>query len=333
MSLFLYPLPRKRGRVGRGCVIKGLLLIQLGTPSAPTITSVRSFLKTFLSDPYVVDIPRLFRKLLLYLIILPFRAPKTTRLYRSIWTEQGSPLRVHSEQLLKAVQQQLGNTWCVALGMRYGEPFLKDAIQRLAHCRQVVVLPLFPHYALSSTETAQRAASRYLGRYFAANELFYITQFWDNPGFIEVCAHQIEKHTAKTLYEHILFSYHGLPNRQDPNQQYRAHCIATSEAISSALGGVAHTTAFQSSLGKHWTLPNIVDILPQLRQQGIAHLAVMAPGFVADCLETLEELNIRLRAQWAALGGEAFVYVPCLNQEAEWVQVVSAFAQKAIFSP
>jgi ferrochelatase len=278
-----------------------------------------------------VDIPWLFRQLLLHLVILPFRTPKTTRLYQSIWTEQGSPLRVNSAQLAEKVQQALGDTWCVALGMRYGEPSLKEAVGRLAHCRQVVVLPLFPHYALSSTETALRAASKYLGRYFAANELFYITQFGDNPGFIQACAHQIKKHALKQPGEHILFSYHGLPNRQDSDQQYRAQCVATSEAIASVLGGVAYTTGFQSQMSKHWTEPNITDILLPLRQQGVIHLAVMAPGFVADCLETLEELNIRLRAQWAALGGDTFVYVPCLNDGAEWTKLVSLFSQEAIF--
>lgn len=320
--------------------LKGLLLLQLGTPSEPTIPAVRAYLRAFLSDPKVIDLPAPFRWMLLEGFILPKRTAISTHLYQKIWTDEGSPLRVQGEKLRQACQVDLGADWLVTLGMRYNEPSIQKAAETLisAHCSEVILLPLFPQYAAASTQTALDEAHRHLRSYFAANDLRIIRDYYDHPAYIEAQAAQFKGIQA----EHVIISFHGIPVRalkkvcQKPCDQtdvcpiktgptdcYRAQCYETARAIAAQLGWKEdfYTVAFQSRLGRApWIQPYMDRVLPELAQRSIKRMAIMAPSFVADCLETLEEINIRARATWAQLGGTAFFCVPALNAEHQWVR-------------
>ncbi len=302
----------------------GLLLLNLGSPAAATPVAVRAFLKAFLSDPKVIELPQPFRWLLVNGLILPFRTQRSTALYQKIWQPEGSPLIVGSQHLVQACTKQ-GLT--VALGMRYGSPSIRSAVEALcaAQCQTLTVLPLFPHYTQSSTGSALQAAATELRPYFAANDITWIESFSEHPAFIEAWVNNIRAHCPPlTPNTHLIFSYHGIPERQDKAAQgyYRAQCEANTLAITTALGypSTHYTTTFQSRLGYlPWLQPYTNSILPKLRAQGIEDLVVLAPSFVIDCLETLEELDIQLKAQWADLGGTGWTRIPCLNQETSWI--------------
>ncbi len=325
----------------------GVLLIQLGTPEAPRTAEVRRYLREFLGDPRVLDMPALGRALLLYGAILPFRSPRSARAYRQIWGEAGSPLLVHSRTLAEGVAKQLGPGFRVELGMRYREPSLTGAVERLAaaETERIVVLPLFPHEAGSSSGSALQRALELLGARWDPPTVTTLGPFYDDPGFIEAIADVARPRLAAFDPDHVLLSYHGLPERQvrrsdasgshclakegccdgiaDANRHcYRAQCFATSRALVAALslGEGQVSTSFQSRLGRTpWIRPFTDERLPELAAQGVRRLAVLCPSFVADCLETLEEIGIRGRDQWTELGGEALELVPCVNASPAWV--------------
>lgn len=333
---------------------KGLLVLQLGTPAAPTIDSVRTYLREFLSDPYVIDLPAPIRWMLLEGFILPKRAKASTALYQKIWTPEGSPLRVHGEKLRAASQTHLGPDWLVTLGMRYQEPSIEQAVQTLiaAECREIVVFPLFPQYAQSSTKTALLQAQKYLRPYFAANDIHFIQEYYEHPAFIEAQARQIQESLMGKDVDHVLMSFHGIPIRHlkkaclKPCSQttpcpigekqttcYRAHCYGTARAIAAQLGWSEdyYTIGFQSRLGRTpWIEPYTDQLLPALAQKSIKKLAIVAPSFVADCLETLEELNIRAREDWEKLGGSQFHFVPALNEHPLWVRAIGEIIQPLV---
>ena len=333
---------------------RGVLLIQLGTPDAPRPREVRRYLREFLSDPRVIDLPAASRTLLLEGVILPTRPRTSAAAYAKIWTDAGSPLLVHSEALRDALQQRLGGDHAVALGMRYGRPSLADALRRLEErgVRELTALPLFPQYASSSTGSALEAlfATPAAGR---LARIETIGPFYDDPGFIaawrDVAAARLDDFDA----DHVLFSYHGLPERQiraaDPSGShclaradccepmrdaarhcYRAQCYATTAALVDALGlGEAKTsTSFQSRLGRTpWIRPFTDLVLPELAERGVRRLAVLCPSFVADCLETLEEIGIRARAQWEGLGGAELRLIPCPNAHPTFVGAVATWVR------
>jgi len=332
----------------------GVLLVQLGTPASPKVRDVRAYLREFLSDPRVIDIPAAARWLLLRAIILPFRSPRSAAAYASIWTEQGSPLLVHSRALAEAVAKELGPGFRVELGMRYGEPSLGDAIARLteAGARPVVTLPLFPQYAESSTGSAL-ARTRELAD--SELELRPIRHFYADPGFIGAQAELTRPLLDAFQPDHVLLSYHGLPERQVKRTDltgthcfasegccdaivaanrdcYRAHCFATSRALVEALGIPADraSTSFQSRLGRTpWIQPYTDLMLPELAERGVRRLAILCPSFVADCLETVEEIGIRARDQWRELGGEELCLVPCVNSSPAWVTAAARLVREA----
>lgn len=326
----------------------GLLLLQLGTPNALTKKAVRDYLKAFLGDPLVLDMPAFFRWALLYGAILPFRTPKTFALYQKIWTEQGSPLRVHSQSLQKNCQSEAPPQLTVALGMRYGEPSIEQAVETLKHCDRITVLPLFPQYAQSSSETALKKASEALKPYFAANDIYYIQHFCQHPAFIHALAEQIKDYSHQN-WEHLLFSFHGIPKHHLPNCSqsaclkndtpcsrvnetalcYKSQCFETARTCAQYLNldEPYWSVAFQSRLGRAaWIGPELNQHLKVLRERGITRLAVSAPSFVGDCLETLEELDIRAKESWLALGGTHFERIPCLNDHPLWVKSVLQIA-------
>ena len=331
-----------------------VLLINLGMPAAPEPGAVRRYLREFLSDPRVLDMPALGRWLLLEAVILPTRPRRSAEAYAKIWTETGSPLLVHGRALEAALARELGDACNVALGMRYGEPSIKSALASLLETAPnvLMVVPLFPQYADASTGSALAAVFGALGS--EAPTVRTIDAFYDAPGFIDAVAHVARPVLADFDPDHVLLSYHGLPERQirkldasgshcferddccdsigHANRQcYRAHCFATSRALIAALGlDPQHTsTGFQSRLGRTpWIKPYTDVLLDRLAQQGVRRLAVLCPSFVADCLETLEEIGLRGREQWIAAGGEDLRLVPCVNADPTWVTALAALVRE-----
>jgi ferrochelatase len=329
----------------------GVLLVQLGTPDAPTPRAVRRYLAEFLSDPRVIDLPAPLRWMLLHGVILRVRPRRSAAAYRSIWLPDGSPLRVHSEAFRAALARELGGGFAVALGMRYGAPSIDAALQALAAAgaTRLLVWPLFPQYADASTGSALARLFERLGR-FAFSRVRTLGPCYDDPGFVAAFADVARPVLEAFRPEHVLLSYHGLPERQvraaDPSGRhclasadccedpraahggcYRAQCFATSRALARALAlaPAQHTTCFQSRLGRTpWIRPYTDEVLPRLRASGVRRVAVVCPAFVADCLETVEEIGIRAREQWRHLGGADLALVPSLNARPRWVAAAAA---------
>lgn len=317
---------------------RGLLLVNLGTPSAPTKTAVSQYLAEFLSDKNVISLPGLLRYLLLYGFILPFRTPKTTRAYQHIWTKKGSPLLVHSRALEKALQKTLKPHYKVQLAMRYGEPSLKLALTALEDCTEITVLPLFPQYANATTGSILKTVFNHFKQAKHIPTLHIISSFHENPAYIKAQAALIKPYLKH--HEFVLFSYHGLPLNQIkqsgcaklcttpcPTTQashcYRAQCYATTASLAKALHleSKHYDTSFQSRLGfTPWTSPYTTELLSELARKGIKRLLVVCPSFTADCLETLEEIGYAAKAQWLSLGGECLTLVPALNTDPTWVK-------------
>lgn len=326
---------------------KGILLVNLGTPLAPTTYAVRSYLREFLMDPYVIDLPWLVRAMLVYGFILPTRPKQSAAAYQSIWTPKGSPLLLYSKAFQKALQMALGADYLVTLGMRYGQPSIKDAVNTLlaGECETITVLPLFPQYASAVTDSALEQAHRYLKA--ATSPVHIIKDFFHYEGFIRAQAKVIKESIQQKRVEHWIFSYHGLPVRQlakksckqlcqqqacpplssENRDCYRAQCYETTRLIANELqlSEGSYSVTFQSRLGKtEWIKPYTDLCLITLREKGIKHIAVACPSFVVDCLETLEEIGIRLSAQWQQLGGKQLYLMPCVNADPVWVEAMAS---------
>jgi protoporphyrin/coproporphyrin ferrochelatase len=334
----------------------GVLLLQLGTPDSTEVGDVRRYLREFLSDPRVLDIPAPARALLLNAVILPFRPRRSAEAYEKIWTEQGSPLVIHSETLVAEVQEILGDDYRVAYGMRYRNPSIEVAVEQLmaARCDHIVVLPLFPQYASAAGGSAMAKALEVIGRSWNVPPVTALGDFHDDPGFVKAAAAIAAPLLDEFAADHVLFSYHGLPEKQvrksdrsddwcltatdccaritDVNRFcYRAQCFATTRALAAELGLAPerHSTTFQSRLaGQKWIEPYTDKSLPRLYAAGVRRLAVLTPSFVADCLETLEEIGIRGRDQWMGLGGEDLLLVPCVNADPSWAEAVAAMVRR-----
>jgi protoporphyrin/coproporphyrin ferrochelatase len=335
---------------------RGALLVNLGTPDAPRPREVRRYLREFLCDPRVIDLPTLPRLLLVEGVILPTRPRRTAAAYAKVWTDAGSPLLVHGEALRTALEERLGAGWVVALGMRYGRPSLGDALRRLEErgVREVVALPLFPQYSTAATGSALAA----LFAQPAAARLHRITAvgpFYDDPGFVRAWRDVAAPALAGFRADRVLFSYHGLPERQiraadtsgahclaspdccaQPSPAhlscYRAQCYATTAALVAALGldPARTSTSFQSRLGRTpWIRPFTDIVLPELAATGVRRLAIACPSFAADCLETVEEIGIRAREQWRELGGEELLRIDCPNAHPTFVEAVARLVVQA----
>jgi len=329
----------------------GVLLVNLGTPRAPETGDVRRYLREFLSDPRVLDMAAPARWALVNLVIAPFRAPRSAAAYRKIWSAAGSPLLANGVALRAALAAELGAGFVVELGMRYGEPSLAGALERLcaAGVTRIVALPLFPQYASSSLGSALARLFELAAERNNVPPLEALAEFYDAPGFIAALAEIARPLLAVFQPDHVLFSYHGLPERHmragDPTGRhclvsetccdalvfanarcYRAQCHATTRALAGALGLApgSFSLAFQSRLGRDpWIRPYTDVRLPELARAGVKRLAVLFPSFAADCLETLEEIGIRGAAQWREVGGEALELVPCANAHPAFVRFLA----------
>ncbi len=332
---------------------KGVLLINLGTPDSPTTRDVRRYLREFLSDPRVIDIPAPARWLLLNAVILPFRPKRSAAQYASVWTREGSPLLVASRALRDRLAKELGDDYAVELGMRYGSPSIANALERLSQAgvQRAQVFPLFPQYSEAATGSALAKVREENAAHGFVAKLDTVEDFYDEPGFIASWAAVARPELDAFSPDHVLLSYHGLPERQVQRTDesgshclatesccskivaanrrcYRAHCFATTRGIVGALGLVEgeYTTSFQSRLGRTpWIRPYTDHVLPVLAQNGVRRLAVLCPAFTADCLETIEEIGIRARDQWKEVGGDAIHLVPSLNDHPRWVETLAGW--------
>lgn len=335
----------------------GLLLVNTGTPASTAVSDVRRYLREFLSDPRVIDIPAPARWLLLNLIILPFRPRKSAEAYRAIWTERGSPLLVNCLGLVSALQTELGAQFEVRLGFQYGQPRIADSIHALveAGCDRIAVLPLFPQYAAASSGSAVEKSMAAASQYWAVPSLQVLPAFWQEHGFLDTWAERVRAGIEEHRPDHVLFSYHGVPERHctktDPDGRhclksstccdaivpanrncYRAQCFATTREVARRAGlTTPHSVSFQSRLGRTpWIKPYTDHVLDELAKSGVKRLLVVEPSFVADCLETLEEIAIRGREQFRAAGGEELVLLPSLNVGSDWVQSLAQIVRKQV---
>jgi ferrochelatase len=336
----------------------GILLVNLGSPEAPTAAAVRPYLREFLSDPRVIDIPAPLRWLLLNAVILPFRPAKSAEAYRQVWTPEGSPLLAHSRAFARKMAEHLGAGYKVVLAMRYGNPSLASAVEELRRepLKEIVVFPLYPQYASASTGSSLEEAMRLFAAKDNVPALRVVAPFYDDPGYLEAMVDNAAPLLRDFRPDHILFSYHGLPERQIRKSEfspehadlclaredgccadhgienpycYRSQSFLTTRLLVEKLGVDASktSTSFQSRLGRTpWIKPYTDFVLEDLAKKGVKRLAVFSPSFVADCLETLEEMAIRGAESFKAAGGEDLLLIPALNATTPWVRAAAALA-------
>jgi ferrochelatase len=329
---------------------KALLLINTGTPDSPSVRDVRRFLSQFLNDGRVIDLPWLWRKMLVNLIIVPFRAPRSAALYRKLWTEKGSPLLMNLENLVAGLQQSAGDGCDVYGAMRYGNPSLEKVFREIAMAGydEIILFPLFPHYASSTTGSVHESVMKLAAGMNVIPALKFIDQYYDYPAFIEAWAENIGSHYPGT-YDHLLFSYHSLPLRQVERTHpslsvaacsctesmpahgkycYRAACHETTRLIAARLGlkEGTYSTAFQSRLTGRWLSPFTDQTLLALAAEGKHSVLVAAPSFTADCLETVIEIGDEYRHLFVQAGGRDLVMVHSLNDNRLWIKAVAQIA-------
>ncbi len=304
-----------------------VILVNLGSPRSPSVADVRAYLREFLIDPLVIVMPAVFRWILVNGIIAPFRSPKSAEAYAKIWDAQtGSPLLYHSQNMVNKLTAELPDVK-LRLAMRYGEPSLRAAVQQSASCDRLYVLPMYPQFAESSSGSVLVEVRKICRESQFKGEILECRSFSAHPGFIKSVAENIAREIETFRPDSLLLSYHGLPIRQVGT--YRDECFATSSAIIEQLSARAQwskdktLTGFQSRLNNRWIQPFSDDFFRTLPSQGVRRLLVACPSFVADCLETLEEVAMRGREEFRLHGGEDLKLVPCLNDSPMWVNAVA----------
>lgn len=311
----------------------GILLTNLGTPDAPTTKAVRRYLRQFLSDPRMVEIPQLFWKPILYGVILPFRSGRSAKLYQKVWTEDGSPLRQIGLRQAQNLQQKFDQHYpgrvIVELGMRYGKPSIEQAIQKMqrAQVKKLMVLPLYPQYSAVTTGSTFDAVSLSFSDTHWLPSLRMLNQYAGQHDYINALANSIRSHWAKhPRGEKLLFSFHGIPQRRiDQGDPYEKQCYETANAVANVLGldDDAWQVVFQSRFGKaQWLQPYCDKTLEALPGEGVNNVDVICPGFSADCLETLEEMAIRNKKLFEENGGKQFHYIPALNDSEDHINAL-----------
>lgn len=314
----------------------GIVLINLGTPDEPTAPAIRRYLIEFLSDPRVIEIPQWLWQPLLRTVVLARRPAKLVPRYESIWHKEGSPLLVESQAQVDGMQQRLdamGVSARVVLGMRYGNPSIKSAMDTLqaAGCERILVLPLYPQYAASTTATAIDKVTQYAARRRNQPELRFVKRYHNDPGYIDALAASVTRFWDKHgLPDYLLLSYHSLPRKTvELGDPYYRDCMETSRLLAERLGaeGRRVKVTFQSRFGaQKWLEPFTEPTLIKWGQEGIERVDVMCPGFLADCLETLEEIQVEGRDAFLAAGGKTLNYIPCLNGDDQWVDALTRLA-------
>ncbi len=321
---------------------RGVLLVQLGTPDAPTPRAVRRYLAEFLSDRRVVDLPRLVWWPILYGLILPLRAPRSAHAYRSIWTSEGSPLLAIAKRQCIALRHELaarGHDVPVALGMRYGEPSITRALDELSRsgAGRIIVLPLYPQYSTTTTASVRDALDAALARGTGGREVAFIDRYHDDSAWIEAVAASIRAHRERQgAQAHLLMSFHGIPERTvrkgDP---YPDECRVSARAIAARLGLVEGewSLSFQSRFGPaRWVGPYTETVLRELPARGVRAVDVVCPGFATDCLETLEEIAVRDRALFLGAGGREYRYIPALNDDPAHIAALAGVVLSGSFT-
>jgi ferrochelatase len=331
---------RKEPAHTHGTVPKtAIVLVNLGTPDAPTTSAVRRYLKQFLSDPRVVEIPRAVWWLILHLIILPFRSSKSAAKYESIWTREGSPLKVHTQKqamLLRGALGERGHDGVkVAMAMRYGAPALPDVLEALKAdgVDRVLVLPAYPQYSGTTTGSINDAVFAHYATVRNIPELRMVKHYHDHDGYIDALRDTIVKHwETNGRGDKLVMSFHGVPKRTlllgDP---YHCECHKTARLLAQRLRLAPHEymVTFQSRFGKaEWLQPYTAPTLQQLARDGLKRVDVICPGFTSDCLETLEEIAMEAKQEFVAAGGREFHYIPCLNEAPSWITGLAEIAEQ-----
>jgi ferrochelatase len=322
----------------------GVLLINLGTPNSPSVGDVRTYLSQFLNDPRVIDIPWLLRKMLVNLIIVPFRAPKSAKIYQKLWTKEGSPLLIYSERAKKLLQESLGNSYEVHLAMRYKNPSISSVLEamRRKNYSKIVVLTMFPHYASASTGSAIEEVMNVMKNWWVIPELKFVSQYYAHPNFIDAFVERGKQYKISD-YDHVIFSFHGLPERQvdkvyeeghcsdhhcedgitEENKFcYKATCYETTRLLAAKLSipKEKYTVSFQSRLDKKWLKPFSDEVVRDCAKKGMKKILVFSPAFTADCLETLIEIGDEYQEIFHNHGGEKVQLVESLNDHPLWIK-------------
>lgn len=327
--------PFKHGTPGR----TGVLLVNLGTPAAPTAQALRPYLRQFLSDPRVVEIPRAVWLPILHGIILNTRPAKSARKYASIWMPEGSPLQVYTERQAKLLKGRLGqdglSDLAVEWAMRYGAPSIPEVLGRMktSGCSRILVLPLYPQYAASTTASAIDEVARCLTHWRNLPELRYVRSFHDYSGYISALEARVREHWMKHgRGDKLVMSFHGVPRRSlDRGDPYHCECQKTARLLAEALGLPAERwqLTFQSRFGRaEWLQPYTQPTLEALAKAGTASVDVICPGFAGDCLETLEEIAMECKQAFLAKGGKVFQYIPCLNDRPDWIAALASLTRQ-----
>ena len=331
-----------------------VLLINLGTPDSPSVSDVRKYLFEFLNDPRVIDIPAIARFILVNLIIVPFRAPKSAKIYEELWVNnslpggiKGSPILYYGNSVRDKLQNALGNEFDVYLAMRYKNPSVDDVLAEMykKNYEKLLVIPLFPQYASATTGSIIDKVMKRMSKWWVIPEVKFISQFYDNEGYINTVVEQAKKYNLDE-YDHVLFSYHGLPVRQvdkvykdgtlceehncetEINETnkfcYKAACYATTRLIVNKLNLPAekHAVCFQSRLDKKWLEPFADKVIIEQAKKGAKKLLVFSPAFVADCLETLIEIGVEYQKLFEEHGGEKVQLVESLNDHPMWIETL-----------
>ena len=337
---------------------KGVLLVNLGSPESPTAKDVKPYLDEFLMDKYVIDVPFLLRALLVRGIILQTRPKKSAEAYARIWTSEGSPLIVISKKMHQKVKQMVDVP--VALAMRYGTMTIQKGLQELKDqgVTDVMLLPLYPQHAMASTTTILVLAEELRQKHFPEMTFTNVPAFYNKPDFIQALSNSIKKHLEGFEYDHLLFSYHGIPKRHirktdvtkshckidgsccntpSPAHEfcYRHQCYETTKQVVKLLGipEGKYSQTFQSRLaGDKWLTPYTDVEINKMPEKGIKKLAVVTPAFVSDCLETLEEIAMEANHEFKGHGGEEFLAIPCLNDDDDWCKTLSRWIDQWAFA-
>ena len=323
-----------------------VLLINTGSPRSLRVWDVACYLRQFLSDRRIIDIASWRRHLLVNLVIVPSRVWSSRRAYRQIW-RNGSPLLDYSRQFASGLSERLpDDKYLVAIAMRYGQPSIADTLNKLLtqEIDQLLVVPMFPQYSSAANGSAIAESLHQLASKLVIPQLTVVNNFYRQPFFIDALTESIRPYIKKI--DHLLFSYHGLPERQLPCKRssnccrrattdnracYRFHCLQTTDAVAKKLNLVDsfYNTSFQSRLGRiPWIKPYTDSVVPKLAEQGCRKIAVVCPSFVADCLETIEEIAMRLRDDFIAHGGQQLTLIPCLNSNKDWLDGFANYVQK-----